>query len=124
MQHSPPTTLTAGLLVSVVLLGGSVAHAQAPTVAASTPEAVVAAAVMARGERYAGDCAGAQSPRDIVALCSRLEGERAGMRAYLIGLAFSEFGWWVVVAQHPDGWRLAGTALLDFLDTSGTIPWP
>lgn len=92
--------------------------------AAATPEAVVAAVVTARGEHYAGDCATTRSPQDIGALCSRLVAERDGMRAYLLGRTFSEFGWWLFIAQEGAAWHAMSTAPLDVLDLSGTIPWP
>lgn len=129
----------AAVLASLALLGTATAAAQAPMTAQSPmtagpgsaavhtammPEAVVAAVVAARGDRYAGDCAATQSPRDIGALCSRLVAERDGVRAYLLGRTFSEFGWWLFVGRADAGWHAVGTAPLDFLDLSGTVPWP
>ena len=35
-----------------------------------------------------------------------------------------EFSEWVFVATSGGGWTVAGTAPLDFFDTSGRIPWP
>jgi hypothetical protein len=92
---------------------------------AAAPDDAVGAAVRSLGETYAGDCARTVSPRDAGKMCSRLEGEQSGARAYLVGRTFSEFTTWVFVAPAPDGgWRVVTTAPLDFFDMSGAIPWP
>ncbi|MBI2759798.1 MAG: hypothetical protein HYX51_00020 [Chloroflexi bacterium] len=93
-------------------------------VTAASADEVVRQAVEFTGMAYAGDCAATQSPRDIGKVCSKLIGERDGMRAYLTGRTFSEFSTWVFVEQTSAGWQLAGTTPLDFFAVTETIPWP
>lgn len=92
--------------------------------AAATAEEAVRQSVADDGGVYAGDCAAARSPDDLGKVCSRLIDERNGLRAYLAGRTFSEFSTWVFVEQTTGGWRVAGTAPLDFSATSIEIPWP
>jgi hypothetical protein len=80
--------------------------------------------VEARGDVYAGACAATRSLADWGKTCATLVAEQAGRRAYLIGRTFSEYSEWVFVAQQGSGWRVVGTAPLDFFDASGHIPWP
>jgi hypothetical protein len=125
--ETPAIRLTVGMLLTVALVNTATAAAQTPsadTLPAVTPEDAVRQVVEARGTIYAGDCAATRSPADRGAFCARFVGEQSGVRAYLIGRTFSEFSEWVFVAQRGGGWRVVGTAPLDFFDTRGHIPWP
>lgn len=101
--------------------GGAVASS---TTAAASPEDAIAQFVQGSGERYAGTCERTRSPEDVGKVCARLIEQRDGVQAYLIGRTFSEFSTWVFVVERDGGWRVATTTPLDFLDTSGAIPWP
>lgn len=105
---SPETTLTSEAAVETT----------------ATAEDAVRVAVEAAGDRYAGDCAAAISPRDAGKVCSRFVEARATLHAYLTGRTFSEFSTWVFVESTASGWRPVGIAPLDFFATELTIPWP
>jgi len=90
----------------------------------TTPQEAIAQVVQARGERYAGLCEQTRSPDDVGKVCSRLIEARDGVQAHLIGRTFSEFSTWVFLTERDGGWTVLGTEALDFLDTSGFIPWP
>jgi hypothetical protein len=92
--------------------------------AAPTAEEAVRLVIEADGAVYAGDCAATRSPQDVGKVCSKLIGERNGLRAYLTGRTFSEFSTWIFVEQTATGWQPAGSAPLDFFATSIEIPWP
>jgi hypothetical protein len=89
-----------------------------------TPEAAIGAFVQATGDEYAGLCEQTRSPADIGKVCSKLIEQRGTVQAHLIGRTFSEFSTWVFVTPQDSGWTVLGTETLDFLDTSGSIPWP
>src|SRR5215216_6227541 len=115
--------LLAGLALGVCAV--LVLHACASASAgAATPQEAIAQLVQSRGDRYAGLCEQTRSPEDIGKICSRLIESRDGVQAHLIGHTFSEFSTWVFVTQRDGGWTVLGTEALDFLDTSGFIPWP
>lgn len=100
-------------------------HAESvATPAATSAEEAVRSAVEATGAVYAGDCATTRSPDDIGKVCAKLIGSRGAMHAYLIGRTFSEFSTWVFVEETPAGWRVVGTAPLDFHAPALDIPWP
>lgn len=100
-------------------------HAEsAATPAAASAAEAVRAAVEATGAVYAGDCATTRSPEDIGKVCAKFVEGRGAMRAYLVGRTFSEFSTWVFVEETPAGWRLVGTAPLDFHAPTLSIPWP
>ncbi len=131
-----PVALMGALLLSVTALAGAstalVAERAAaePTAAATealsatSPDEAVRLAVERQGETYAGDCAATISPRDAGKICSKLVETRGDQRAYLTGRTFSEFSTWVFVEESAAGWRVAGTAALDFFAESLVIPWP
>ena len=127
--EAPSVRVAAGLLLSLAVMGCATAAAE-PALAASstaeavTPEEAVQQVVTAQGAAYAGDCARARSPQDVDAVCSGFVAERTAMRAYLVGRTFSEFTQWVFVAPADGGWRVVGTAPLDFLATTPSVPWP
>jgi hypothetical protein len=127
-RSSNATPLLAGLLLGLaaVLLHGCAhdpgASASAPV--EPTPEAAIGAFVQASGDEYAGLCEQTRSPVDIGKVCSKLIEQRGPVQAHLIGRTFSEFSTWVFVTPQDNGWTVLGTETLDFLDTSGSIPWP
>ncbi len=128
--EAPSVRVAAGLLLSLAVMSAATAAAD-PALAASstaeapaTPEAAVEQVVTAQGAVYAGDCASTRSPQDVGKVCARFAAERSGMRAYLAGRTFSEFTQWVFVAPADGGWRVVGTAPLDFFATTPTVPWP
>jgi hypothetical protein len=130
LRRSALTPLLAGLLLGfgAVLVIHGVSRGSTtrePSEAAqSTPQDAVATFVRSSGGIYAGPCEQTRSPEDIGKVCSRYIDTRDGMQAFLIGRTFSEFSTWVFVRQDADGWSVAGSAPLDFNDTSMTIPWP
>jgi hypothetical protein len=91
---------------------------------ADSPQAAIAHLVEARGERYAGLCETTRSPDDIGKVCSRLIEDRGAIEAHLIGRTFSEFSTWVFLSERDSGWSVVATEPLDFLDSTGTVPWP
>jgi hypothetical protein len=92
--------------------------------AAESAEQAVAAAIVADGARYAGNCADTVSPRDIGAVCSRLVEQRGSVRAYLVGRTFSEFSTWLFVVGDGERWQVLGQAPLRFHSDAIEIPWP
>ena len=119
----PTVRLTTGVLLALTLMRAAPAAATSPD-PVRTPEAAVQQVVAAGGAVYAGDCASTRAPDDIGHVCATFIAERAGLQAYLVGRTFAEFSGWVFVARQGGGWQVAGTAPLDFFDTSGRIPWP
>lgn len=111
------------LLVLALIVAALALHVHTAR-AAESPEQVVAAAVLAGGSEYAGDCADTVSPRDVGKVCSRLVEQRGGVRAYLVGRTFSEFNTWLFVAGAGTSWQLVGEAPLRFHSESIEIPWP
>jgi hypothetical protein len=114
-------------LGAVVLAYGAVCRSEAAeraAFAAGTPEEALAAFVRLDGSTFAGACEQTRAPDDIGSRCATLVGERDGLSAYLLGRTFSEFDTWVFLRGALQGWTVLGTAPLDFLDTSGAIPWP
>jgi hypothetical protein len=121
--ESPAARLLPWLLVAGLFAAAAAMHART-ALAAPSAEDAVRLAVEARGDRYAGDCAQTESPRDIGGVCSRLVDEHGGLRAFLIGRTFSEFSRWLFLEETSDGWRLVDEAPLDLADDTGEIPWP
>ena len=111
-------------LLVLALIAAALALHVRDALAAEIPEQVVAAAVVAGGSDYAGDCADTVSPRDLGKVCSRLVEQRGSVRAYLVGRTFSEFSTWVFVAGAGNTWQLQGEAPLRFHSDSIEIPWP
>jgi hypothetical protein len=111
------------LLVLALVAAALAVHVRT-AFAAESPEQAVAAAVVAGGSLYAGDCADTVSPRDLGKVCSRLVEQRGGVRAYLVGRTFSEFSAWLFVAGVGDGWQVLGEAPLRFHSDAIDIPWP
>ena len=111
-------------LLVLALFATAVALHLHTALAAPAPEEAIAAALAARDERYAGDCAATVSPRDLGAVCSRLVDERGSVRAYLTGRTFSEFHSWLFVAETDGGWQVVAETPLHFDSTSLEAPWP
>jgi hypothetical protein len=111
------------LLVLALIAAALAVHVHT-ALAAESPEQVIAAAVVASGSEYAGDCADTVSPRDVGKVCSRLVEQRGGVRAYLVGRTFSEFSTWLFVAGSGTSWQLLAEAPLRFHSESIEIPWP
>lgn len=110
------------MLLALGLFSSPSARAES-TVPAATPEDAVRQSVEAAGEQYAGTCDQTVAPRDLGKTCVCFIAEQDGIRAYLAGRTFSEYGRWVFVARVAGGWQPAGTALLDFF-AQPDIPWP
>lgn len=89
-----------------------------------TPQGAVHLAVERLGAVYAGDCATTRSPQDLGDVCSKLAGQKDGMRAYLVGRTFAEFSAWLFLRHTSAGWSAVSIAPLDFTAASLTIPWP
>jgi hypothetical protein len=121
--------LGALVLVGVVVLAGMLivqTAAQSPSAPESSPtaEAVLRQVVEDAGEVYAGPCVETRSPEDTGKVCASFVAEQDEQRAYLTGRTFSEYSQWVFLAREGEGWRLVGTAPLDFHSDSEEIPWP
>jgi hypothetical protein len=125
---TPAIRLTVEMLLTLTLVNAATARAQIPTAdttpAAATPDAAVRQVVASRGHAYAGACAATRSPEDRGADCATFVAERGGVRAYLIGRILSEYSESVFVAQQGGGWRVVGTAPLEFFESLDRIPWP
>jgi hypothetical protein len=89
-----------------------------------TPEAAIAAFVVASGGVYAGPCEETRSPEDIGKICSRFIVERGTLSSYLIGRTFSEFDRWLFVERSGVGWSVVADAPLDFHAQTLEPPWP
>jgi hypothetical protein len=122
------TPLVTGLMLGVSAIFALHACAQERSADASatadSPQAAIAQLVETRGDRYAGLCETTRSPDDIGKVCSRLIDDRGALEAHLIGRTYSEFSTWVFLSERDGGWTVVATEPLDFLDTTGTVPWP
>ncbi len=115
--------LGAGVVAGLTV--GQAAPRTAPVQASAlaSPEVAIAA-FLTSGEAYAGPCEQARSPEHLGMRCSRLVEEQDGVRAYLMGRTFSEFDRWLFVALTAAGWKVIGSALLDFHAVPMGVPWP
>ena len=108
---------------------GTPTPAPSPTVEApgfGAPEEAIAA--YARDElqqEYAGDCESAKLPEDTGKLCTAFRDERDSLRAYVAGLAFSEFSTWLFVQEEGGRWQVVGK--FDIHEEAAAVPgtpWP
>jgi len=124
-----PQLLAVTLGISLIVFSTVAVHAQAfpPAFWSAMPvpsaDAAVQEAVQAGGEAYAGDC-GSATPASIGQECSKYVAASGVIRAYMVGLSFSEFTNWVFVEQTQAGWIPISSAAYD--DSSGlpAVPWP
>jgi hypothetical protein len=93
---------------------------------ASEPAAALAAHVQTTlNTDYAGDCSDAKVDEDAGKYCSATQGEREGVHAFVLGLAFSEFSQWAFVEQRGGSWQVVESVEItaDNRVVPG-VPWP
>lgn len=92
----------------------------------ATPEEAIAALLEEAGLTYVGDCDTANLETDVGSYCSRLWEDRSDTIIYAAGLAFSEFGTWLLLAQSSggDGWTVVDTAEFVSGPEDAVPPWP
>lgn len=130
-----------GLVVLIVLFvaltcGGGDANdgAQTQPTAALSPTAQVAGQAeaalaqfvqMTFSKPYAGDCSITNAATDAGKYCSLKRGEREGMQAFVLGLAFSEGERWAFATQSGGAWQVVASLEItpDSEEVPG-IPWP
>jgi len=76
-------------------------------------------------KQYLEDCTKADAGRDAGKICSVFRGEREAMRAYILGITFSEFTQWAFVENRGGQWSVVSTTPITG-DNAGVpgIPWP
>jgi hypothetical protein len=99
-----------------------------PTQQGSSSDAASALADFVRttlNAEYAGDCANTTVERDAGKYCSASQGEREGIHAFVLGLAFSEFSRWAFVEQRGGAWQVVHSPEItpDNRVVPG-VPWP
>jgi len=111
--------------VSVTPGADATAAATATAAAVDSPEEAIARYVAEQGEEYAGDCAQAQLDKDFGKTCTAFKGERDDQRAYLAGIAFSEFTTWLFVDRSGGRWAVVASQPYQeaAADVPG-VPWP
>ncbi len=130
MRLRPAVSLLPALLVALVLAcgGDSEPPAPAPTATSEAPAAGPEAAVRryvqeALAKEYAGDCG--EAGRDVAKVCSMARGQRADMRAFVIGPVASETTHWLILEERGGQWSIIHTQALtpDNRAVPG-VPWP
>jgi hypothetical protein len=86
-----------------------------------TPQEAIAAFMEDIGFRYAGDCADLDVETDVGAYCTSIWEDTVDTKIYRSGLAFSEYGMWLLVSRlgAQDDWTV-----VDFADLVEGEPPP
>ena len=77
------------------------------------------------GKSFLEDCSKADAQRDAGKICSTFRGQRENMRAYVLGLTFSEGTQWAIVEERNGQWSVVHAPVLNS-DNAGVpgTPWP
>jgi len=92
-----------------------------PAVSQEAQEEAIAVWVEEYGEQYAGDCGITDIETDVGKYCSSLWEDRGDSAIYVIGLTFSEFGFWVLLERMDGDWVVSDWA--DVVAEEMVPPW-
>ncbi len=92
-----------------------------PAVKREAQENAIAAIVEQSGEQYAGDCAITDIDTDVGKYCSSLWEDRGDSAVYALGLAFSEYGVWLLLEPVDGDWTVTDRA--DMVEEEIVPPW-
>jgi hypothetical protein len=78
-----------------------------------------------QGKAFVPDCAAANPMADVDKICATARGERENMRAFVLGLTFSEGIEWVILTEAAGQWTVTDVIPLT-ADNAGVpgVPWP
>ena len=120
------------LSLALVACGGSGASPTPTPEPAATPlgsgpaeQALARYVLQTLGKGFVEDCSETTAENDVGKICSSYRGEREGMRAYILGLTFSEGSQWAILTERSGEWRVVHAPALtpDNLGVPG-VPWP
>ena len=120
------------VLVGVGCGGGEAEPTPTPTIEAtatpdvSGPELALAQYVEETMSKIlVEDCSTAVAEVDTGKICSILRGERGNLRAYILGLTFSEPFQWAILEDQGAAWRVVYSPAIKSVNTGiPGIPWP
>jgi hypothetical protein len=96
-----------------------------PTGSGPAEQALAAYVQTTMQKQFVEDCTKADVTNDTGKVCAAFQGERQGLRAYKVGLTFSEFSQWVIMGQNGGQWSVVATVPIT-ADTAAVpgVPWP